>query len=176
MAAPSSTVSLKKSAPRVKSGRFLGVIVSAFVIEVASGSQTPSREIPDAKVLCKTILSIEQQVLTAQTNQKELAGMLRLIDLATRSVMNSCDEVSYGALTKLKKCVWKAKDLAAMCNRGRIRRMMLGRNISGNIAAVESDLVSLTTYCSYFTRGMGLAQPSFIRTDAALTGALEIVP
>lgn len=147
MAAPSSTVSKSRSTPRIRSGRFSeGVSVSAFVIEVASGSQALSQEIPDAKVLCKTILSIEQQVRTAQTNQEELAGLLRLTDLATRSVLNSCEEVSYRALTTLKKCVWKAKDVAAVCNRGRIGRMMLGRNISRNIAAVKSDLVSLSPW------------------------------
>ena len=163
MAAPSSTVPATATRPgptRVDASFF------TYVREVVSGTATLLQEAPVAVIseaaglvqevpivgiVCKTFLSLEQLVDTANSNKDDLAALLELCDVVIKGVLDKRSDRSglRMGFKALDKCVSGAEDLAKRCNGvsigDKMKRGILARKICKEIASARDDLLALCT-------------------------------
>ena len=164
MAAPSSTVPAAESM-RPSSDTANGCALAASLGgEVMSGGATVlqdaplavaveaaglMQEVPIVGIVCKTFLSLEQLVDTAKSNKEDLATLLDICGDGIKRVVDKrksrTGELEEG-FAKLGEHLRQAEEVAKRCSgdrpRQRIKRAILARKISRDIAAIKSDILA----------------------------------
>ena len=161
MAAPSSTA-VAAAAPGPSSHnadvgvlRYLREVLAggATVLQdapvaIASEAAGLMQEVPIVGIVCKIYLTVEQLVDTARSNKDDLAKLKVLCDGTIRLVLKNRTrrpgflEEEFGTLEPI---VRKAEELVKSCNGDRccdkMKRVVLARKISKDIAAVKNDIM-----------------------------------
>ena len=156
MAAPSSTVpgAGRATGPSPTSH---GVSALKIVQEVAAGTASLLQEIPPEVLpvvgsMCKTFLAFEELVATAKSNNEALSVLHELCDVVVKGVLVSRKDrpgLPGEGYAKLKEHVERANEIAKLCNgagmKGSVKRFVLARKISNDIAAVRGNVLA---FCS----------------------------
>ena len=114
--------------------------------------EIPAEVLPVVGTMCKTFLAIEQLVETARSNKEALVTLRKLCNVVIKGVLNKRSGRSglpREGFAELKEHVDKAEEVAKLCNgvgvKGALKRFVLARKISNDIAAVRSDVLA---FCS----------------------------
>lgn len=157
MAAPSSTVPDGAAATEPSPTSDGDVGISTYVQEFLSGTAMLLQEIPPEVVpvvgtLCKAFLAVEQLVETAKSNKEALSTLRQLCDVVIKGFLGP--RTGHAGLPKegfeeLQKHVEEVEKVAKRCNKagitGCLKRFVLARKISNDIAAIRSDVLA---FCS----------------------------
>lgn len=129
MAASSSTAPSAATASRSANAN-VGVL--AYVQEVVAGAATLLQHMPVVGDVCAAILSLKQLGETAKSNNGDLATFRDLCGVVIKGFLEQRSERS-GLLeegfTNLREHVERAKDVAKLCNGGRVKRRVLAHKI-----------------------------------------------
>lgn len=151
MAAPSNAVPAVGKGPSATDAE-VGVLT--YVHEVSAGAATLLQEVPIVGSVCRTFLSLEQLVETANSNKEELAVLCKLCDVVIKGVLTrrwgSLGKPVEKGLEKLKTHVDKAEAVAPLCNevgigKKGVKQFMLHRKIRKEIAAVRKNVLDFST-------------------------------
>lgn len=120
--------------------------LSNRIREVALRTLTANRDtIPPALgTVCKTLVRVDQLVLTAKCKTDQLALLLGHFDAVTRGVLDRWFDHAVSddsALQTLQKLARRAKAAAVLCNKGRSARLILGPKLSSDIADVRAAII-----------------------------------
>lgn len=152
MATPSSTVPAAAAAAGPGStSDDVGML--QYVQEVAAGTTAvPAEALPVVGTLRKTLLAFEQLVKTARSNKDDLTELRGLCDVVVKGVLDKRPRRSglpKEGFEKLKEHLGRAESVAKLCNgvgiEGSVKRVVLARKISNEIAAIRSDVLA---FCS----------------------------
>eukprot|EP00752_Nemacystus_decipiens_P008099 g7240.t1 len=148
MAAPSSTVPGAAAAAGCSSPSD-GVL--QYIEEVAVGAATLLQQAPVVGEVCAAFLGFQQLVDTARSNREALCTLGELCDVVIKGGLHKLSERSgpFEGFVGLKKHVGRAGEIAKLCNgvgvKGAVKRFVLARRISNDIAAIRSDVLA---FCS----------------------------
>ena len=165
MAAPSSTVpaatAMGSSPTTADTGAlaYLREVLSAGAtllqdapLAVASEAAGLMQEVPMVGIVCKTFLALEHLVDTARSNKDDLATLRDLCGAGIKGVVDKRESrpgVLEEGFAKLGGHLLKAEELAKLCSgdrrRDKMKRAVMARKISRDIAAVRSDILAFCT-------------------------------
>lgn len=138
MAAPSNTVAPAAAAE---------VGFGTYAQEIGSQAAVLFQEVPAVSILFKTFLAFEQVVETAKSNKDELNILRQLCSVVINGVLERCSERSAAleeGCRKLGEYVKGAKDVAELCKGGVMKKLVLSRRISRDIATVKQNVLDFS--------------------------------
>lgn len=127
-----------------------GVLTYRCVEEVVTGAATLLHQVPVVGDVCASFLSLNQLVETARSNKEDLANLSELCDVVIKGVLDKRSEHSCllkGFVCGARKTRDKSREeVSKLCNgvgiKGSVKRCVLARKISNDIAAAGSNIVS----------------------------------
>ena len=163
MAAPASTVPVVASG---SSPTTYGADVLEYVGESVVGAATLLQHMPVVGDACATYLAFQQLAGTAKSNKEALSTLRKLCDVVIKGVLISRANrpgLPEEGFVELKEHVDKAEKVAKLCNgvgvKGRLKRFVLARKISNDIAAIRSNVLA---FCS--VNNLVLADGTYVST------------
>lgn len=142
--------------------------VLMYVQEVVSGAATLLQQVPVVGGVCATFLSLQKLVETARSNEEDLANLCDLCDVVIKGVLDKHSDRSglYQGFVALEVHVKKAEEVAKRCNgvgrKRSLKRFFLTRKTSDAIAAIRSNILSLTT-----ANTLALTEETLVSTKSA---------
>lgn len=151
--------------------------LSNRIREAALRTVTVSQQVipPALGVVCKTLVRVEQLVLTAKCYADKLAAVLEMFDAVTRGVLDRWleqeEDSDDGVLQTLYKLARRAKAAAVLCNKGRSARLVLGPKLSSDIGNVRAALIEFAT-----ANNLAVTAALYVRSTTRIRTMYGIIP